>query len=313
MDRNLTIDIIKIISAFLVVGLHGFIFADVDDFLCYIFVNGITRIAVPLFLLINGFYFYQITSFEKLKVLLKRVFYLYLIWFILYIYLWYNPNISIGKIALSFLVGPWHLWYLIASLYAFIIIWFLKDIKFKIQVVIIIICAVMGIVLQYIYNYYPSLHDLLLFRIGGIHLFRNSIFFCLPFIYIGFIINKFNMSINQPSSEIILFFIIGFILLLVEASINYHLINDRFDILLSLYIVCPCIFIFGSSKKIISHNKQLALLSSGVYLTHIAIFSLPIRQYFHLSNTQNVIITFCLSIFVSFFLILVKRKIKYII
>ncbi len=55
MQRNLYVDVLKLVMAFLIVALHGQMFYEVNDLVYYIFHEGVTRLGVPVFLLISGF------------------------------------------------------------------------------------------------------------------------------------------------------------------------------------------------------------------------------------------------------------------
>lgn len=307
MERNLSLDYLKLILSFLVVGIHGYFLYDINHYLSYIFVQGVARISVPLFLIISGYFFFKITSILQFKKLLKRLFILYIIWFLIYTYKWYYPGISLSKVIFNFFSGPWHLWYLIESIYAFIILWFLIKKKYSHQVIFVVLCSIIGITLQYIYNYFSGIH---LFEIGKFYLYRNFLFYCLPFIFIGYSIHKYSYLINL--SRNVLLFIIGIILLLFESSINYYFSGNRFDILLSSYIVCPSLFTLISSMKYRSNSNRIAEYSTGVYLVHLIILSLPFKEYFGIGDTSNVFITCCLSLIISFFLIRLNRIVKYL-
>lgn len=58
MGRQISLDIFKLLMSFMVVGLCAGFLGDVDLLGEYLAVNGIFRLAVPTFLVINGFYFF---------------------------------------------------------------------------------------------------------------------------------------------------------------------------------------------------------------------------------------------------------------
>lgn len=62
LNRNISLDILKIALAFMVVGLHAGFLSSVTSIGYYLTVNGVFGIAVPIFLLIGGFYFYTAVS-----------------------------------------------------------------------------------------------------------------------------------------------------------------------------------------------------------------------------------------------------------
>lgn len=57
MQRNLSLDFLKIVLSFFVVGLHCSFLIDVNTDAYFATVRGIFRLAVPIFLIISGYYF----------------------------------------------------------------------------------------------------------------------------------------------------------------------------------------------------------------------------------------------------------------
>ena len=55
--RNVSLDLLKVAMAFAVVALHAGFLEEHSDFGNYITTQGLFRIAVPVFLLVNGFFF----------------------------------------------------------------------------------------------------------------------------------------------------------------------------------------------------------------------------------------------------------------
>jgi surface polysaccharide O-acyltransferase-like enzyme len=309
MKRNLSIDILKIIMAFLIICLHGNFLTDVNGYLGYVFVNGLSRIAVPTFLIVSGFYFYEVNSKEKFIKWIKRLFYLYSIWFIIYAFFWYSPGMSVLKIANRFIVGPYHLWYLIESLFAYIILWALKKTNNSILILLGVLFVFAGLFLQYDNSYSFLNRNILTERVGN-SAYRNTFFFCFPFILLGYLINKFSITSKNIKPG---FLILAGFLFFLEASINYMYSKSTFDILISLYIFCPLLFIWVYNSKIISNNKNLSYYSTGIYLTQMIFFLLPINSYLNVGNSLYVILVLCASILFSFILIQLNKKLKYII
>ncbi|MGI9581565.1 acyltransferase family protein [Chryseobacterium sp. RRHN12] len=302
-QRKVSIDILKIVMAFLVVGLHGNNFlADVNPLLAYFFREGIGRTAVPMFLLINGFYFFEIQSKKQFFNLIKRLLFLYLIWVFLYYPLWHSPGSNILKIVKQLLIGPLHLWYLIESLFAFIMLWAIRRLNYKIVFSIFIICTLSGICLQYMDIY--SLKKITMTA------YRNSLFFCFPFIFIGYSLNRFSFQEKKMKWNIL--FLLSIIILIVEVSLNYVYGKGSFDILVSLYFICPLLFLIALNINTYSNKKTLALYSTGVYLVHWYVLKSPVLNIFNLQGTPRIIFVFILSLILSWLLIQVKKKFKYI-
>jgi fucose 4-O-acetylase-like acetyltransferase len=309
-ERNLSIDILKLFLSFAVVGLHGNIFRDFSPFLSYLFVNGLARIAVPVFLIISGFYFFEIKSQKQFLNWMKRLMILYLLWMLIYGVFWIRPNCNV---IITLIIGYHHLWYLIGALQAFILLWFLRNIKTRNLLIMTILCALTGLFLQYNANYrfteiFNPLHRY------GLIVYRNGLLFCFPVIVIGYLINKYKIIDKWKNIKIAL--ILSLILLIVESCINYYKCSDKNDILLSLYIVCPLLFIYVSNIRYYSQNKSVSYYSTGIYLVHPFVLKILssnyITKYIVLTVTPKVVLTILLSALITYFLIIVRKKFKYI-
>lgn len=312
--RNLSIDILKIALAFLIVGLHGRIFKDFSIFLAYFFQNGISRAGVPLFLIISGYYFYSIKTKEQFANWVKRLLYLYLIWMGIYLILW--RDFSVQNILFRTIFGYYHLWYLINALYGFLFAWAIRNFKLKTQLVLIALCVIIGLSLQYIFNY-----GLVAYKIPFlpepeyVNIFRNGLFFCFPFIMTGYLINKFAWHTKKVNW--LLLIAVGFSVLTCEVVFNYNHGKKLFDLLLGLYIFCPALFVYVLNLKFYGESKTIALYSSGIYLVHILVLNILAKivktvSTSALSETPTTIITFLLAMLATYFLIRIQKKFKYI-
>ena len=65
VKRNLNIDYLKIILAICVVAIHTSPFDLFFEPIGYLAENGLLRVAVPLFFIMNGFYFSKVIEGEK--------------------------------------------------------------------------------------------------------------------------------------------------------------------------------------------------------------------------------------------------------
>jgi hypothetical protein len=309
-ERNLSIDILKLLLSFSVVGLHGAVFSDFSPFLSHLFVNGLARIAVPVFLIISGFYFFEIRTTKQFINWIKRLLFLYIIWMTIYAFFWLR--LSRFEIILDLLLGYRHLWYLIGAVQAFILLWFLRNVNSKTLIIIAALCAIFGLVIQYnaLYSFIYNPADEL-----GISLQRSGLAVCFPFAVIGYLINKYNFINIKKNVKVALAGSI--ILLMLESSLNYKYSYLGMDLLISLYVVCPLLFIYVSNKKYYSNNKSLAHYSTGIYLVHMFVLMMIwILEDKHilckLGSTPIVIITILLSVAITYFLIILRKKIKYI-
>lgn len=303
--RSLSIDVLKIILAFFVVFLHMHLLRDEYPSLSYVLVNGLFRIGVPVFLIITGYYFYYVDTFDKLKKWSLRTFLLYSIWSIIYIPLWKE-----GMVFTNIFFGYHHLWYLIGTLFAGILLFVLRKKSTSVLVATILVLFGIGYTIQLLGNlhYFTGELDSTLNLYPS---YRNFLFVCFPFLGIGFLIKKLNIDVKQnPSLPLVL----GSIALVIfEAFLNYKLIHlnqkESIDLLISLLIACPLVFLYCKNLPFKTDSKILASLSTAIYLVHPLIMNWIFDLY--LPSFEFVIFIIVLLI-VSLILVFVNRKVKYL-
>ena len=305
--RNLSLDYLKIILAFFVVCLHSGFFYDLNREIGYLLVNGIFRIAVPIFLIINGYYFYNINSLKDLSKWCKRIFILYLTWTIIYLPVMFY-NLTPVQIIWSLFTGYFILWYLVAVLFASIVLFFIKNFSDQLLIVISLFLICVGYIIQTLGNlhiYEGFLDDLL--NWGPI--VRNFLLFGLPFMIIGFLLHRRNLIIKK--NYLILSCIFFLICLLFESYVNYFFTKEPVDILLSLFFLCPCVFLLVKSLKIKGKNKNIANFSTSIFLIHTYVL-LILRHFLNLENTLLALLTIFFSSIISLFIVQFNTKVKFL-
>ncbi|WHZ39953.1 hypothetical protein QNM34_18295 [Rahnella bonaserana] len=116
--RNQLTDVFRLVLILMVIAIHAGIFSA-NSLLSFYTVDGFFRVAVPVFFIINGFYFQkQVTDFFKFKKWFKRVVLLFVSWQVIYLPL-YLPvrDINANHLAVFFselIFGYHHLWYIAA-------------------------------------------------------------------------------------------------------------------------------------------------------------------------------------------------------
>jgi len=188
-----SLDILKVVLAFMVVGIHAVFLADVTLTGSYLTVNGVFRIAVPIFLLISGFYFYPIVIQNKCLQWIKKVLFLYIFWMSFYSYFWFRPSevslIELVKLIEVIFTGYRHLWFLPSMLGAAFLVILLKKIPTRYMVLSILITFIGGVFIQYFGNYHISDNVVIdkWFNYHWVH--RSFLFFGFPFFSLGFLIS----------------------------------------------------------------------------------------------------------------------------
>jgi hypothetical protein len=305
--RNLSIDYLKVALALSVVLLHLNFLRNEFPELGFTLVNGLFRLAVPLFLIITGYYFTQITTFEKFKKWLLRITILYVIWMVFYAPIWINSDNLIGTL-LTIPIGYFVLWYLAGVIVGGSLLFFCRNIESKYLLSLAISLYLIGYFLQ---------------QIGNLHLFtggldkllnwypisRNFLFDCFPLLALGLLIKRTKLDLKLKISITLL--ILSIILVILESYLNYKFISssESLDHLLTILITAPIIFIYVKNIKIMGDNKNLAFFSTAIFLIHP--FFITLHSFFSI-EISKVFFVLGASLIASIFLVLLNKKFKYL-
>ena len=336
------LDILKYISAILIMILHLRPFINFSDQLDLAFNNIITRICVPIFFIITGYF---VAKKEKnnenyIKDYIKKTIPLYLVWSLLYVpiilgtIIQYLPiineylskiNISLPLfIILSMLLLPfailialcytgtyYHLWYFPAIMFSLLILKKWKN-KFDIKYLLVIsfILLLFGATETY-YGVLPlSIKELLSYYYNIFFTTRNFLFFGLFYVVLGYFIGTKEKAYSKYCFAKL---IISFFLLVFEAILLHDINRLNSNILLSCvpltyYLFISVIYITNNIKL----KFQFGNLSKYYYLIHpmiIFVISLLIKG---ISNYPyfNILIVLLITHIISVLIIKLKKKNK---
>lgn len=296
MNRNISVDLLKLMMSFLVILIHYP--PKLDSFLWVYIINDITRIAVPVFFMISGFYLFKSVSEKSIEKLLSKLFTIYLSWMIIY-FIYYNfikGDAPIAYYIISNVIEGWfHLWYFPASIMAIFIACMIKNKKTKIIITI-------SIILLFIF-YFLQLEKL---NLVNIYAYRNFIFFGLPCVLIGGILYRYETKIKRNT-----FFYFLIILCPVIIAWYYMFYIEKQVILeLPLTSLILSIFIVSLAVKInIKSSINIGKLSTVIYLSH-PIF-INIISHLDVCFILSYLLIIMMCVFLYFILKLIN--IKYII
>lgn len=308
--RNISLDLLKIILAIFVVLLHANFFSDYNETLSYLSVEGLFRIAVPTFFLINGYFFKHIVDNKKIIKWSKRVIILYSVWTIIYLPFW---TFSIKSIIINIFIGYFHLWYIQALLLSGIILFYTKKLNSKNMLMLAFFLFSVGVVIQYSGNYHMVKVNILDRIMNFEPTYRNFLFLGLPFFIIGYLINKDNWNKLITPKQTLLLITLGMIFIFIESYINYYYTKEAFDNLFSLIFICPLIFIYtiNLNLRFNINSKNIALVSTAIYLVHPLIRKI-LNMLFTMETTFLSILTIVFSFFISLIIIEINTKIKFL-
>lgn len=317
MDRNIALDILKLLMAFMVVGIHAEIFKDINLALPYFTAYGLFRIAVPVFLVISGFYFYQTLANAKTLLWFKRALLLYFFWMLIYSPFWFHPTeLSLKEIIKVFahlLVGYYHLWYVAGMIGAALILVFVRNLNSISLIFIVTITFLTGVIIQYAGNYHLFGNATLDKIANIIFVHRNALFMSFPFFCIGFLIHKHNIHTKIQHKTAIILTLAGILLLSGEVYLNYVAPGREggFDNFFFLLLLCPALFILFMQINIVSNTKNIALYATAIYFVH-PLFQITLKDLFTSNETTFTIVIILLSAVMSYCLIIINKRAKFI-
>lgn len=303
--RNLSVDVLKIVMAIFVVLLHMHFLKNVYPTLSYVLVNGLFRLGVPVFLIVTGYYFYFVDDILKLKKWLVRLFILYGIWTILYIPFWQEKD----SIFQNIVFGYHHLWYLIGTFFAGIVLFILKKCSSSLLGILALLMFGIGYSLQYLANshYFDGEVDIF---INQFPMYRNFLMVCFPFMTMGFLIKKHHLDQKiKPNLFLVIF---ASLLPIAEAYGNLHLLHlskkESTDLLISLLLACPLLFLYCQNSIATTSFKTLATFSTAIYFIH----PMLMEWVFGEKDALHYLLFFSLLIPASILLVFINKKVKYL-
>lgn len=274
---NGNLDALKVLLAVFVVALHCHVFGGNDTTFGYLLCNGLFRVAVPTFFIINGFYLYQtLVAGHSFVAWFKRGLWLYLFWMLIYSPLYVEPATlgSVGGVLAVLkkcVIGYFHLWYLTGMLGGGVMLYALRHRSTTLLVAVASSLFLIGLFLQYARVYYELPNAFLQHFNQNDYTARNFVFMGFPFMTIGFLFARHRVTekVTRPAAWTAL--TLGLMLILSEAYLNLVARADtqlNFDFLASLVVIGPALFLLPFVHVRPSTSTTPAKVSSAVYYVH---------------------------------------------
>ncbi|MFC0119114.1 acyltransferase family protein [Pseudoalteromonas xiamenensis] len=293
----MSLDVLKLSMAFMVVGLHAGFLNDFTSLGHYLTVNGLFRLAVPVFLIINGYYFSDVLLKGGCLKWFKRIVVLYFFWMFVYSVFWFElTDYSVREMArllFKFLIGYHHLWYVSGMIGAALILVLLRNRSSTFLLTSIFITFLSGVLIQYIGNYHYFVGGIVdkLFNLTWMH--RNAVLFSYPFFCLGYLIKKNEFYKKFDRNKLYLIVILGFVFIFTESYYNFSRNAGAFDNYLSLIFVAPAIFLFFNNLSVVGSGKSISLYSSSIYFIHSFVLSLLV----YYTGAESTLLTFYCIVF----------------
>lgn len=207
------IDVFRIIAALAVMTIHVEPFIDISSNLNLWDKNVPARLAVPFFLLTTGYFIHsKIKSRDKVLSYVKHIIQLYLVYYIIYTPLMICLQLNSGKtlkkgiltlVKEFFLAGSLHLWYFLGTavgvllLYCLINLTKLSNKQIMAVVIVFYIIGVIGNAYKAPMMQIDEIENVLSKYYLIFKTTRNGLFFCLPYLFIGYYIRENGHKIKK--------------------------------------------------------------------------------------------------------------------
>lgn len=270
--RNNNVDILKIILALLVIALHIFPvskLAGAEGMISYVIASGITRIAVPTFFLITGYFLRnKLEDRDYIWKYCKRILLLYVVWQCIYI-----PDLfrfyHLGRYTklqfwLQICYGYWHLWYLLASVLAVYGLFITRKLSLSIKYALVISLYAIGYLWQIGIQSGMVQSHFWITAYNFIGTTRNFLFFAFPMLLLGTLYESWKGMLKKY----IIWYLPFGLLLIAEACWYYHHQVKAMDFLVVLPVLSMFTLHWFQERSAISEIKIPATLSLGIYLCH---------------------------------------------
>lgn len=316
-SRNILLDILKVVAALFVIGIHAGFLLEYNKIVYQIVTNGIFRIAVPLFFCINGFFLFSVFKNNRIKIWAKRVGILYLVWMLIYSYFWtYLNDFNLLKMSTTLLFGFNHLWYLVALLFGGLVLHKFRNASNTLLIASAFVLFLIGIIIQYVGQFHVFAQQPILDKlINYPPLHRNFLLYAFPLLSIGYVIRRTNFHAKFNKQTVLILLFISTFLLIVDSLISYYYFTHKvlLNMNITFLLLSPALLIAAFTFKITSNldSKLVSSYSIALYLVHPLILFL-IFNVFTLSPTSRTFATIVLSGIASYLLIQLNKKLKYI-
>lgn len=319
---KINIDVCRFIATLMVVAIHTYPLSSFDENVDYMFTRILFRIAVPLFLMITGYYILPraLKNKNSIKNYTQKILNLYLISILIFlpinIYSGYFKLLDFTSFIKDILLNGtfYHLWYFPSLLLGLWITYYLlKKLDIKASGIIVMILYIIGMFGDNYFgtikniNFLNNLYNCIFYIFDYT---RNGLFYTPIFLYIGYLISCKKLKIDNQKSLILI--VLNLILLIIEGiSLYFNKIPKHSSMYIFLIPLSYCIFnlIINNSNN---SNKELRSISSWIYIFHpifIAILHF-LSNKINLILLNNSFINYILVIALTTVFILIIKKIK---
>ncbi len=327
MHHKVSIDFIRLLAAFMVVAVHTYPFASINADFDFLFTLVFCRIAVPIFLMITGYYVIQkaLKNVSYLIQYTKKIAIIYGIAILLYLPInLYNHTFAsmnlYNILQMIFIDGTfYHLWYFPALILGiWILYWLIKKWKEPYISIIVILLYLIGLFGDSYYGLIANtgFYKIYQFIFSVFSYTRNGLFYVPIFLYIGYLFTKVKWH-YKPKCTLLLW-IISIIFMEIEGYfLNVYGLQRHTSMYAMLIPTCVLLFALILPYKE-NKNVKIRTMATIIYIIHpmciigirgiVKILNLEHQILDH--NFLQYIFTLLLSIVISYVLVLFDQKVK---
>jgi surface polysaccharide O-acyltransferase-like enzyme len=308
-ERNITLDYFKLLMSILVIAGHLQPLLGINDLSGWLISNGVVRLTMPCFLMINGYFIHsRINSSKFVAGYLKHVFILYVVWMLIYLPQFYD--FPVKRLLVALFTGYFHLWYIVGLFVSVALFFLFKKIIKRDTVLLWIVIAL------YIIGFFVQfwVQDLPHSRAFNLAIYRNGLFYGLPFLFIGYYIRMYEQKLKNIKN--LYLYLIAFACMVVVFVESYYSFSIRYiyDMLLIAPVLCPVLFlIILKHSKFAASDGYIGNLASGVYFTHVMVITLVMSVFGERIEDKifYLPLVFFVSMLMSAMLIELNKRVKW--
>lgn len=291
-SEYIAVDVVRFICSFLVMAIHFLIFEDINKELNFWFTQVFCRWAVPFFFVTSGYFLAnKMGSKQAVKLYLRRILGLYIIYTVIYIPIIVESYKELGYSRIRgvseflrafFLTGSFfHLWYFLALIVAIgILYWLINKTKLSDEQILGVTGALycigtLGNAYRNIWIYVPAVDKVFSLYESVFVSTTNGIFFGAFFVMIGYYIRAKSADIKYRMYWLAALLLFG--LMNIEEyfarSITYHVGQSM---LFTTPFVVTAIFLMVCFIRI---PKRFAPV--GVFLRNMSVLIYGFHAYIH--------------------------------
>lgn len=263
-SRSSAVDPLRLVLALSVIALHTGFPDGLHPLAKQVLVNGLYRLAVPVFAVVSGYFFLSALQSGRGRRYLGRILMLYGLWMLIYLPIYGPGQTSTAGMARLWFFGYFQLWFLPGLMVSAVTVMGLARLGARGGVIIglAIACAIIGLGLQY----------LVVSGRGQVLLdwYRNGLFVIFPYFASGYLLATFRHR-TPGRGTVLTVAALSLVAVMAESLIWYRIAGGGFGIdnMASLLIAAPAVFVAALQRQGISDGKRIASMAAFVYFVHV--------------------------------------------